>query len=361
MKHLELTSITKSFGQFVAVDEVSFTLDKGERLSLLGPSGCGKTTLLNVIAGFVRPNSGRIVISGRDVSNVEAYKRNIGVVFQNYALFPHLTVRENVYFGLKMRGVSRANAQSAIAKAIDLVRLRGFEDRYPMQLSGGQQQRVAIARAIAIQPQILCLDEPLSNLDAKLREEMRTDLLEILNNLSTTTIFVTHDQSEALSLSHRVAVVNRGRIEQIDKPEQVYEHPGTHFVAGFLGESNRFKGLLDGRSGEQIKMRVDQGPVLIGRGREAGRSTNLTAYVRAERILASAEPIAADNTLSGVLKHAIYIGNGLRLIVDTNLQRIVVQIAQPQGPARKLSEGGTVHLGWSAADTIIMPAADGEG
>jgi ABC-type Fe3+/spermidine/putrescine transport system ATPase subunit len=359
MKHLELRSIRKSFGDFRAINDISLALEKGERLSLLGPSGCGKTTLLNVIAGFFQPESGQVVINGRDITNTEAYKRNIGVVFQSYALFPHLTVQENVYFGLRMRNISRADARLAISKAISLVRLHGLEERYPSQLSGGQQQRLAIARAIAIQPQILCLDEPLSNLDAKLRDEMRTDLLEILSNLSTTTIFVTHDQSEALSLSHRIAVLNRGRIEQIDTPTRIYEFPQTHFVANFLGESNRLSGALKGASDtNRLTIELDGGAIISGRGVGQGIQplARSIAYVRADRISAGSEPLGADNTLIGTLKHAIYMGSSLRLIVDTAVQRVVVQTTQPQA-VNRLVEGGPVHLGWSTQDTIIMAAS----
>jgi len=356
MKHLELTSIRKTYGGVVAVNEVTLQLEKGERISLLGPSGCGKTTLLNIVAGFLRPDSGSVVVNGHDITNHEAYKRNIGVVFQNYALFPHMTVRENVYFGLRMRQISRSNAAPTIAKAIELVRLTGLEDRYPSQLSGGQQQRVAIARALAIQPQLLCLDEPLSNLDAKLREEMRTDLIEILNELSTTTIFVTHDQSEALSLSNRVAILNRGRVEQVDTPERVYEFPATHFVANFLGEGNRFFGSASSPHGDKRReIRLEGGVILKGRSTVVGSDGRSTAYVRADRIEIGLKPLRTDNYMTGTLRHVVYLGNSVRLIVDTAIQRIVVQVSGTQSVVTKLTKDSQIHIGWSADDTIILP------
>jgi ABC-type Fe3+/spermidine/putrescine transport system ATPase subunit len=240
---LEVQSLHKSFGAFAAVRGVSFELKTGNVLSLLGPSGCGKTTTLRMIAGFESPSSGRILIGGRDVTGLAARRRNIGMVFQSYALFPHLSAVENVAFGLDARHVNRADRERRVKRALDIVRMAGFETRMPKLLSGGQQQRIALARALVIEPDLLLLDEPLSALDLKLREEMRDEIYRIVRELGITTVFVTHDQGEALVLSDLVAVMNGGLIEQMDSPQQIYRAPATRFVADFIGGAN----ILTGR------------------------------------------------------------------------------------------------------------------
>ncbi|MDY0883584.1 ABC transporter ATP-binding protein [Dongia soli] len=243
---LQLENIEKSFGAARAVKGVSFSLSQGEVLSLLGPSGCGKTTTLRMIAGFEEPTAGTITLAGRDITHTPARKRNIGMVFQSYALFPHMSVADNVAFGLKMRNISRADRDTRIKEALDIVRMSQFADRSPKRLSGGQQQRVALARALVIKPDILLLDEPLSALDLKLREEMRDEINRIVRELKITTVFVTHDQSEALVLSDFVAVMNGGSIEQLDTPDRLYRYPQTAFVADFIGGANVIKGSING-------------------------------------------------------------------------------------------------------------------
>jgi putative spermidine/putrescine transport system ATP-binding protein len=233
-----LEGVRKTYGATMALDGLDLAVYEGELLSLLGPSGCGKTTTLNVIAGFVTPDAGRVLIDGADVTDRPAWQRGLGVVFQSYALFPHMSVTDNVAFGLRERGVAGAEAVARVAEALALVRLADVGDKRPAQLSGGQQQRVALARALVIRPRVLLLDEPLAALDRKLREEMRTELKEIQRAVGTTTVFVTHDQHEALGLSDRVAVVNGGRIEQLGTPEEIYERPATAFVADFVGASS---------------------------------------------------------------------------------------------------------------------------
>lgn len=240
MSFLSLQNIAKKFGDFVAVDQFDLDVAKGEFVSLLGPSGCGKTTTLQMIAGFLEPSAGRIIADGRDLGSIPANKRNIGIVFQSYALFPHMTAAENVAFGLEMRGISADERGRRINRALELVHLENFRDRYPKQLSGGQQQRVALARAIVIEPHILLLDEPMSNLDAKLREDMQLELRSIQQELGITTILVTHDQNEAMALSDRIAVMHGGKIVQIGAPYDVYERPANSFVSSFLGKSNLF-------------------------------------------------------------------------------------------------------------------------
>jgi putative spermidine/putrescine transport system ATP-binding protein len=242
MSFLVLDNLTKRFGQHLAVDRLSLRVEKGEFVSLLGPSGCGKTTTLQMIAGFVEPSAGGVRLEGRDLLAVRPARRGLGIVFQSYALFPHMTVGENVSFGLEMQGVAAVERTRRVAETLELVGLAAFAGRFPRQLSGGQQQRVALARALVIRPQILLLDEPLSNLDAKLREEMQIELRQIQRSVGTTTILVTHDQAEAMALSDRLVVMNQGRVEQIAPPHQAYERPATAFVAGFLGKTN----LIDG-------------------------------------------------------------------------------------------------------------------
>ena len=241
-----LQGVRKAYGETVAMDGVDLAVDEGELLTLLGPSGCGKTTTLNVIAGFVAPDAGRVLIDGTDVSGTPAWQRGLGVVFQSYALFPHMSVADNIAFGLRERHVGRTEAAARVRDALTLVRLDGVADRRPAQLSGGQQQRVALARALVIRPRVLLLDEPLAALDRKLRQEMRAELKEIQRAVGTTTVFVTHDQHEALGLSDRVAVMNHGRIEQLGTPEEVYERPVTAFVADFVGASSVLTGRAAG-------------------------------------------------------------------------------------------------------------------
>src|SRR5262249_55034250 len=236
--------LVKRGGGSRGVDGVEVGVPPGELVAPLGPSGCGKTTTLRIVAGFERPDAGRVRIQGTDVTAAPPYRRDTGMVFQHYALFPHMTVRENVGFGLRMRGVDRSEAATRVREALALVSLSGLEGRYPRQLSGGQQQRVALARALVIRPPLLLLDEPLSSLNAKLRQEMRLEVRAIQRRVGITALFVTHDQEEALSLADRVAVISQGRVEQVGTPVEVYEHPRTAFVAGFIGRSNFFRGEI---------------------------------------------------------------------------------------------------------------------
>ena len=247
MSGIRLDHVCKSFGRTVAVDDVTLTVEPGELFLLLGPSGCGKTTLLRLLAGFCRADRGTIHFGQRPIDPVPARLRNTGMVFQNYALWPHMTVSQNVAFGLDVRRVPRAERRQRVAEALDLVRMAGYDKRYPTQLSGGQQQRIALARALVIQPDILLLDEPLSNLDARLRVAMREEIRRIHDQTRVTTVYVTHDQKEALSLADRIAVMRDGRVVQVDTPETVYHRPGSTFVAQFVGETNLIEGRVVGR------------------------------------------------------------------------------------------------------------------
>ena len=246
MASIQLEGLTRRYGAQVAVDGVTLNVPDGELTILLGPSGCGKTTTLRMIAGFVEPSAGRIAIAGRDVTREPPWRRNIGLVFQSYALFPHLTVSENVAFGLRRRGVAEADIRARVARALELVRLGSYGARMPRALSGGQQQRVAIARAVVIEPDVLLLDEPLSNLDAKLREDVRRELRALQRQLGITTLMVTHDQAEAMALGDRLVVMSEGCVRQVGTPEQVYRQPADRFVAGFVGRCNTLPGRVDG-------------------------------------------------------------------------------------------------------------------
>ncbi|MDP9651019.1 ABC transporter ATP-binding protein [Paraburkholderia caledonica] len=304
MAFLEIDRLTKRYGEYIAVDQISLQVEQGEFVSLLGPSGCGKTTTLQMIAGFLDATSGSISLDGKDLLAVPPAKRGLGVVFQSYALFPHMTARQNVAFGLEMRGVKGAERADRVTEALELVSLAQYADKYPRNMSGGQQQRVALARALVIRPRILLLDEPLSNLDAKLREGMQIELRGIQKTLGTTTILVTHDQAEAMALSDRVIVLNQGRIEQIATPYDAYERPATPFVSTFLGKTNALQGT----------------------------------GVRPEKIMFSTEG------LIGTVRATIFQGTHWLYHVDT-ADGLIEVIRQNDGH-QPLSEGTSVHLAW---------------
>jgi iron(III) transport system ATP-binding protein len=283
---LQLEQLTRRFGETVAVDSLSLEVAEGEFLTLLGPSGCGKTTTLRMIAGFEHPTGGRVVIAGRDVTALKPQKRDVGMVFQNYALFPHLNVWDNVEFGLRSRGVSRAEARPKVERALALVEMEGYGERKVQALSGGQQQRVALARALAPEPPLLLLDEPLSNLDAALRERTRAELRALLKRLGMTAVFVTHDQEEAFALSDRIAVLSRGHLQQLGTPEELYAHPANAFVAGFLGRANFLPATVDSVAGGKLACRLPTGPVW-----QASSVDGVTSAGAAVRVMARPESL----------------------------------------------------------------------
>ena len=308
---LEVTGIQKSFGDTLAVRSASFRIETGQVLSLLGPSGCGKTTTLRMIAGFERPISGSISLGGRDITTLPARKRNVGMVFQSYALFPHMNAAENVAFGLDMRKVGRAERDRRVARALDIVRMSKLGERAPKMLSGGQQQRIALARALVIEPDLLLLDEPLSALDLKLREEMRDEIHRIVRELNITTVFVTHDQGEALVLSDLVAVMNEGVIEQLDTPIQVYRNPRTAFVADFIGSANVLRGRR--RTGEASVFETDIGIALPLTSPSFDEIEAIA--VRPEDIdLVAAGTAGATN---GIIKRARFLGSFIEYTLET--------------------------------------------
>jgi len=330
---LKLDSVEKSFGDFRAVKGVSFSLANGEVLSLLGPSGCGKTTTLRMIAGFEQPSAGTIYLAGREITHVPARHRNIGMVFQSYALFPHMSVANNIAFGLRMRGMGRADRDERVRSALDIVRMSAFAERSPKQLSGGQQQRVALARALAIRPDILLLDEPLSALDLKLRGEMRDEINRIVRELKITTVFVTHDQSEALVLSDYVAVMNDGVVEQLDTPNRLYHNPETPFVADFIGGANVIKGVVV--SGDRFNA---NGDTLIPIPGGTNRDVKFIA-IRPEdiRLVAPAEP--AD--LSGEVEQCRFLGGVTEYDVRISPSSMLTVRNESYAPFQK---GDHVHL-----------------
>ena len=341
---LQLRKLTKRFGGMTAVDGIDLTVVPGEFVTLLGPSGCGKTTTLNLIAGFLSPDSGDINLAGRSVGTRPPFDRDLGIVFQDYALFPHMTVAENVSFGLKMRGIEAKEIERRVTEALAMVQLPGLGARRPLQMSGGQRQRVALARALVIRPAMLLLDEPLSNLDLKLREEMRIEISSLQRRLGIATVFVTHDQGEALTMSDRIAVMRQGRIEQIGAPEDIYERPTTRFVAGFIGAINMQPATVVSTSSDgYARLETPAGPAIakVPRGFNAGAKTTLT--VRPERLRLGNH--APENAVvwSATVEHVVYLG--ARREVRLRLADGSIAIAE-------LTNDGSG--GWSAGERIIV-------
>ncbi|KRR03085.1 ABC transporter ATP-binding protein [Bradyrhizobium valentinum] len=343
MSFLELDRVAKQFGPQTVVDDFSLTVGKGEFVSFLGPSGCGKTTTLQMIAGFLDPSRGAIRLEGRDLTAMQPAKRGLGVVFQSYALFPHMTAAENVAFGLEMRRVPRAECRERVRAALEMVGLAGYEERYPRRMSGGQQQRVALARALVIRPSVLLLDEPLSNLDAKLREDMQIELRQIQRNLGTTTILVTHDQNEAMSLSDRIVVMNQGCIEQIGTPQETYERPASAFVSQFLGKTNDLAATID-LSATPRRLAAGSWSVPA----PAGIAGPVTVSIRPERIGFGDAGIAAK------IVTRIFQGNHWLFQCESECGPVIV-IRQNDGQPQP-AEGEAVRLAWRPEDMSLRGA-----
>lgn len=311
MQHdIEIRGVSKRYGDMLAVDDVSIDIRRGEFLTLLGPSGCGKTTTLNMIAGFVTPTKGAIAIRGRPVTDLPPFERDTSMVFQSYALFPHMTVFDNVAFGLRMRKVTADEVRQRVGEALDKVHLTGLDRRFPRQLSGGQQQRVALARAIVTRPAVLLLDEPLSNLDLKLREAMRLELKSLQRDLGITSVYVTHDQGEALAMSDRVAVMNQGRVEQLGTPDDVYEAPASLFAASFVGATNLLHGTVKEADASGVTVELPGGGVVRARpGSGLARGDSATVSIRPEKAsMRLGEPTESVGELAATVRFVLVAG-----------------------------------------------------
>jgi len=411
MHAVTLEQVHKRFGTVVAADAVTLAIEEGEFFALLGPSGSGKTTVLRLIAGFLQPDAGRITIAGQPVEAVPAYQREIGMVFQNYALFPHMTVYGNLAFGLQVRGAPRSEIRRRVQEMLELVRLPGLENRRPHELSGGQQQRVALARALITRPKVVLLDEPLAALDKRLREEMQVELKEIQREVGTTAIFVTHDQEEALTLADRIAIMNHGRVEQVGTPAQVYERPRTAFVAGFLGDANFFAGRVTavgagqagevgqvGDAGQAGQPRQTGQSGQFGQDRQAGeggqaatdvdgsgqaatgagglgqvttdygfvvRTTQalppvgqpVTLIVRPERVVLTPAPPGTvppglENGFHGRVQQVVYSGKSIKYVVTAFGREF--QVLEQNRDVQPVQAGDPVWVSWSAAHTVVV-------
>ena len=352
---LELQHITKRFGELTAVNNVSYSLACGKLVTFVGPSGCGKTTLLRIISGFIEPDEGRIILDGEDITRIRPNARDTAMVFQNYALFPHMTVARNIGFGLQMMKKPKNEVKNEVARLLDLVQLSGLGERKPHELSGGQQQRVALARALSLHPKILLLDEPLSNLDANLRIMMRTEVRKLQRRLDLSIIFVTHDQEEAMSISDLLVVMDQGVVKQVGSPTEVYEQPVDDFVANFVGHINFFPGEVTACSEEELSLKIDQGELRVRRPAfDTEPGDRLKAVVRPESIDivdAQTSTGAERNVLKGRIEVAMYIGSVMRYTITAGDQTVYVDESDPQyqgifqeGSAVKLILKKRIHL-----------------
>jgi putative spermidine/putrescine transport system ATP-binding protein len=352
---IRLERVSKVFDNGVAaVDGVSLAIREGEFFSLLGPSGCGKTTTLRMIAGFEEPSDGRLLIRDRDVTDMPPHRRDIGMVFQSYALFPHRTVHENVAFGLRMRKVERAAIARRVRDALALVELTGLEDRRPAQLSGGQQQRVALARAIVIEPTVLLCDEPLGALDKKLRQTMQFELKQLQRKIAVTLVYVTHDQEEALTMSDRIAVMNRGRIEQLGTPFDIYNRPATRFVSDFIGDSNLFDVAVGAAAGATLTLRSDDGLELVAACAAPPRTARLSLALRPEKVRLVGAGAHADNLFRGTVESVNFLGGSILYRVALTNRRLILAVEPNDGAKTLHAPGAAVTLGWDAADAVLL-------
>jgi spermidine/putrescine transport system ATP-binding protein len=341
-----LVDLVKRFADVTAVAGINLSMPSGEFFSLLGPSGCGKTTTLRLIAGFERPDEGQILLDGVDMVQTPPHKRNVNTVFQNYALFPHLTVAENVAFGLRYQDVSKQEAKTKVADALELVRLQGLERRRPSQLSGGQQQRVALARALILNPAVLLLDEPLGALDAKLRKALQIELKALQEEIGITFIYVTHDQEEALTMSDRLAVMSNGRVEQIGSPSDVYEEPTTAYVADFLGVSNLMDATAGGAdAGGRGKVRLGEFALAAGHG-DTDAQGDCKIVIRPERVLLEETGKTGENWVPGMVERVVYVGSIMQVIVHLAPGQTLQAWVQNQGEGLPYAQGHpvSVHL-----------------
>jgi spermidine/putrescine transport system ATP-binding protein len=356
---VELRKVFKVFNGETAVRGIDLDIRKGEFFSILGPSGCGKTTTLRLIAGFEEPTGGDVLIRGRSMNRVPAHQRPVNTVFQSYALFSHLTVWDNIAFGLRIKKCNNSEVQQRVGEALNLVKMNDFAKRFPAQLSGGQQQRVALARALVNRPTVVLLDEPLGALDLKLRKEMQVELSNLHQELGVTFVMVTHDQEEALSLSDRIAVMNGGRVEQIGTPSEIYESPLTPFVADFIGDTNLFQGKIDESYSALLHVVTDKGLKISVRPQDSWNgadSRDVVISVRPEKIQVGLnEPSDQMNCYEGRLKHVMYLGTHVHYVVEL-LTGESLTVLQPNRPESLIDLHTPVHVYWSAADCLALAA-----
>jgi spermidine/putrescine transport system ATP-binding protein len=367
---VRLEHVTKRFGDVTAVDDLTLAVADGEFFSLLGPSGCGKTTTLRMIGGFEDVTAGTIRLGDTDITELPPFRRETNTVFQNYALFPHLDVFENIAFGLRRRRVPAGEIRHQVAAMLKLVELPGYERRKPSQLSGGQQQRVALARALVNNPRVLLLDEPLGALDLKLRKQMQVELKRIQSEIGITFVFVTHDQEEAMTMSNRIAVMRSGRLEQLGTPEELYERPTTAFVAGFLGVSNLLDGEVSGRSGDLAEIRLSGGTLVRAPAGSLNGARSVRVGIRPEKLRvlprgADAEPDGRDtNSLDGTVLDASYIGVSTQYLIETadgHVLTVYAQNLETSGASEVIADGDAVRLAWKPQHTFVIDRADADG
>jgi len=356
---IELRGVKKAWGDVVAVRNFDVQIRKGEFFSLLGPSGCGKTTTLRMIAGLEEPTDGSILLEGRDVSRVPAYRRNVHTVFQDYALFPHMTVRRNIWFPLKMRGISLADSQQRIARVLRLVNMEDYERRLPQQLSGGQRQRIALARSLVDEPAALLLDEPLGALDFKLRGAMQKVLKDIQRNVGITFIYVTHDQTEALTMSDRIAVMKGGRVHQIGTPDEIYSRPATAFVASFIGEMNFLHGRLLSAEGQGLRAKVGGHALRAARstlGDSASPGEEVLVCVRTERVQVNSHR-ETEHEVEGTVRRIVYRGTDYEVTCSMEGQEVRAVVSSVDWNS-SLTVDSKARLGFNSADITVFPRAE---
>jgi len=352
---IQLDGVRKEFGDFVAVEQANFSIDQGEFFAMLGPSGCGKTTTLKMIAGFEQPTSGRVLLNGEDVSRVPPYKRNVNTVFQQYALFPHMNVIDNVRFGPRAKKLSKSEYEASVTQMLEVVRLTDFANRKPSQLSGGQQQRVALARALVNFPSALLLDEPLAALDLKLREAMQFELKRIQREVGITFVFVTHDQGEALTMSDRIAVMSDGRVEQIGSPQEIYNSPASLFVAGFIGSANLLPGEVVSSDGDETVVALNSGSTIRTRTSEPpANGRPVSVMLRPERLTASSDPLPDGRSVEGTVADVVFQGPTARLIVHLSDESEVIANVPTGADLPNVQPGSTVHLSWSPGAAFLL-------
>lgn len=350
---VQLENVTKEFDDTNVVDNLNLDIRAGEFLTLLGPSGCGKTTTLRMIAGFEKPTAGKILLNGKQVDEMEPYKREVNTVFQSYSLFPHMSVFDNVAFGLKMKKVGKEEIKERVTKALKLVQLEEYGNRKPKQLSGGQQQRIAIARAIVNNPKVLLLDEPLGALDLKLRKQMQLELKHLQQTLNITFIYVTHDQEEALTMSDRIVVMNKGKIEQIGLPYEIYERPQTRFVADFIGQTNIIEGTVRGINGDKAKMEYANQTITIPNSSNVTKDEEVIISVRPEKLKISSIPIDGLNNLKGTFKEKIYVGSVTKIVVTMpNGEDLTVN--ESHDNIDELTNTNDIYVSWSPNNSVVL-------